>query len=54
MIKGEKGDNGLSAYEIYKKYHPEYQGSDYDWINDLVNGELSISWLLVDNVSIIL
>ncbi len=26
-----------------KKYHPEYQGSEYDWINDLVNGELSIS-----------
>ncbi|MBO4573424.1 MAG: BMP family ABC transporter substrate-binding protein [Clostridia bacterium] len=40
-IVGEKGDNGLSAYEIYKKYHPEYTGTEEDWINDLVNGRLA-------------
>lgn len=30
--KGELGDSGLSAFEIYKKYHPEYSGSEKDWI----------------------
>ena len=39
-INGSDGLDGLSAYEIYIKYHPEYQGSEEDWINDLVNGEL--------------
>ncbi len=39
-IQGEKGENGLSAYEIYLKYHPEYTGSESQWIEDLVNGNL--------------
>ena len=39
-IQGEKGDDGLSAYEIYLKYHPEYTGSESQWIEDLVNGNL--------------
>lgn len=31
-----KGEPGLSAYEIYLKYHPEYTGSEEDWINSIV------------------
>lgn len=26
-LKGLKGENGLSAFEFYKLYHPEYIGS---------------------------
>ena len=35
------GQNGLSAYEIYKIYYPEYTKSEEEWINDLINGNLS-------------
>ena len=37
-IKGKEGD---SAYEIYKKYHPEYVGSEEQWLSDLINGKLA-------------
>ena len=37
---GKPGESGLSAYEIYIKYHPEYTGTEEEWINDLVNGKL--------------
>ena len=30
-----KGEPGLSAYEIYLKYHPDYTGSEEDWINSI-------------------
>jgi hypothetical protein len=36
---GDKGDNGLSAYEIYKRYYL-YEGTEGDWIEDLINGSL--------------
>lgn len=36
-----KGEDGLSAYEIYKKYYPEYTGSEEDWINELASGSLA-------------
>lgn len=39
-VQGEKGDGGLSAYEIYIIYHPEYTGTEQQWISDLVNGNL--------------
>ena len=32
--------NGKSAYEIYKENHPEYEGTESEWIEDLVNGNL--------------
>lgn len=32
--------NGKSAYEIYKENHPEYEGTESQWIEDLVNGNL--------------
>ena len=44
-ITNEKPENPndpvLSAYETYKKNHPEYQGTEEDWINDLIEGNLS-------------
>ena len=36
--QGPQGDQGLSAYEIFLKYYPEYEGSEKDWINDIVMG----------------
>ena len=38
--QGEKGDTGKSAYEIYKEYHPEYEGDEEQWLDDLINGHL--------------
>ena len=35
-----KGDAGRSAYEIYLEYYPEYNKTEEDWINDLINGRL--------------
>ena len=37
---GIDGEDGLSAYEIYIKYHPEYTGTEEEWLEDLVNGDL--------------
>ena len=37
---GKDGEDGLSAYEIYIKYHPEYEGTEEEWLEDLVNGDL--------------
>ena len=34
--KGDTGEKGASAYEIYKKYHPDYTGTEEDWINSLI------------------
>lgn len=31
-----KGNDGLSAYEIYLKHHPEYNKSEEEWIYELV------------------
>ena len=39
-LQGEKGDDGKSAYEIYCDAHPEYQGDEQQWLDDLVNGRL--------------
>jgi len=38
--KGDAGDDGLSAYQIYLLYHPDYLGDEEQWIHDLVNGVL--------------
>ena len=44
--KGDKGDTGAagsdgkSAYEIYKEAHPEYEGDEQQWLDDLINGKL--------------
>lgn len=39
---GEKGDTGKSAYEQYKEAHPEYNKSEEEWLDDLLNGRLAI------------
>ena len=36
-----QGETGESAYEIYCKQHPEYTGSEADWLRDLTNGDLA-------------
>ena len=40
-VNGAEGDDGLSAYEIYIKYHPEYTGTEEEWIESL-KGEQGI------------
>ena len=35
---GNPGSDGKSAYEIYVQEHPEYTGTEEEWIDDLVNG----------------
>lgn len=42
--RGDKGDNGLSAYEIYRKHHPVYDGTEEEWINDLASGKIADSY----------
>ena len=36
--QGVQGQTGLSAYEIFVKYHPEYKGNEEEWINDVAEG----------------
>lgn len=38
--KGDKGDTGKSAYEKYKEAHPEYNKTEEEWLDDLLNGRL--------------
>ena len=38
--KGDTGDTGDSAFEIFKKYHPEYTGTEEDWINAITRGDI--------------
>lgn len=38
---GKDGTPGLSAYEIYMKYNPDYEGDEEQWIKDLANGKLA-------------
>ena len=37
---GSNGKDGKSAYEIYCEAHPEYEGDEAKWLDDLVNGNL--------------
>ena len=39
--KGEDGKDGKSAYDLYKEKHPEYQGSEEEWLDDLTSGRLT-------------
>ena len=49
---GEKREDGLSAYEIYIKHNPEYEGTEEERLNDLANGNLKenykVTWLNYD------
>ena len=47
--KGEDGRNGLSAYELYLKYHPEYTKSEQEWLQDLAAGYLHSVKITLDS-----
>lgn len=36
-----RGIQGLSAYELYIKNHPEYNKTEQEWLDDLTSGRLS-------------
>lgn len=36
-----RGIQGLSAYELYLKNHPEYKKTEQEWLDDLTSGRLS-------------
>ena len=38
---GKDGAPGKSAYEYFLELHPEYTGSEEQWLDDLLNGRLS-------------
>ena len=40
---GETGEGGLSAYELYRKHHPWYTGSEEEWVKALADGSLAAS-----------
>lgn len=37
---GQDGNDGKSAYELYCEANPEYEGSEEEWLADLVSGSL--------------
>jgi len=39
-LRGAGGEQGLSAYEIFKKQYAWYEGDEKQWIDDLVSGKL--------------
>lgn len=43
---GENGVNGLSAFEIYLKNYPGYEGTEKDWIDEFVLGGLALPIVL--------
>ncbi len=42
--QGAAGDKGLSAYELYKKHHVAYKGTEEEWTNDLASGKIAESY----------
>lgn len=41
ITNGTSGEDGKSAFEIFKEYNPNYEGNEKDWINDIINGEFN-------------
>ncbi len=39
---GQNGKDGLSAYELFLQRCPSYEGSEGQWLADLVNGNLTV------------
>lgn len=39
-VNGIDGTNGMSAYEIYKKYYPDYNKTEKEWLLDYIKGNL--------------
>ena len=42
-MTGADGVDGLSAFELYKVYNPNYYKTEAEWVTDLVRGKLSDS-----------
>ena len=47
-----RGEDGLSAYEIYLIYHLDYVGDEETWLNDLITGRLREK-LIFDNIELL-
>ena len=47
---GRPGENGLSAYDLYRKYHPVYEGTEEEWVNALADGSLAASYKTSYNI----
>lgn len=43
-----QSENGLSAYELYIKHNPNYQKTEEEWLDDLINGRLKSKVQKVD------
>ena len=41
--KGKDGQSGLSAFDIYKLSYPGYDGTEAEWLNELVAGKLTLT-----------
>ena len=39
-LRGAGGEQGLSAYEIFKKQYAWYEGDEQQWVDDFVSGKL--------------
>lgn len=53
---GKDGQNGLSAYEIFLRYNPDYLGDEEQWINALSHGRLirrTITFKAADETDIV-
>lgn len=48
--EGEKGEDGLSAYELYKKYNPEYEGTEEEWVKKFFSDESELD-IFVSNMN---
>ena len=48
--EGEKGEDGLSAYELYKKSNPDDEGSEEDWVNKFFSDESELD-VFVNNMN---
>ena len=44
------GADGLSAYQIYKKYYPDYQGTEKEWIDSFVSNNTTTEEYIPDGL----
>ncbi len=46
--EGVNGEQGLSAYELFIKYNPNYTKNEQEWLDDLATGRLSLVTITFD------
>lgn len=49
--QGSPGQDGKSAYEIYLDYFPDYDGTEEEWLIDLINGDLAVKQAMIKLIS---